>query len=136
VEKSVTLVGETVDGSVAKGCLQVCILSPLLWGQVVDELIKELGENCCYTLSYADDIAILISGKFLDTMSEHLQEALNIVQHWCDRTQLSTSSHKIVLNHLPGKETSHITADYGCHIPWTYYGQGIGIEGIAEKCDK
>jgi hypothetical protein len=33
------LAGETLEGSVARGCLQRGILSPLLWSLVVDELI-------------------------------------------------------------------------------------------------
>jgi len=38
-------------------------LLPLLWSLVVNELIG-LNENGHYTLGYADDIAILIRGKF------------------------------------------------------------------------
>jgi hypothetical protein len=49
------------------------------------------------TLGYADDIAILISGKFPNTVSEHLQEALSKVQQWCDRTQLSINPQKMVI---------------------------------------
>jgi hypothetical protein len=33
-----------------------------------------------YTIRYADDIAILISGKFPQTVSEVLQTALGIIQ--------------------------------------------------------
>jgi hypothetical protein len=48
---------------VARGYLQGGVLSPLLWSLVVDELIG-LSGNGYYTLGYADDIAILICGKF------------------------------------------------------------------------
>jgi hypothetical protein len=80
-------------GSVARGCPQGGVLSPLLWSLVVKELIGGLNGNGYYTLGYADDIAILIHGKFLNTVSELLQEALSMVQQWCDRTHLSI--HKI-----------------------------------------
>jgi hypothetical protein len=83
---SSTLAGETLEGSVAKGCLQRGVPSPLLWSLVVDKIIRGLSENGCYTLEYADDIAILISGKFLNTVSELLQEAFYVVQQWCNRT--------------------------------------------------
>jgi len=63
----------------------------------VDELIRGLSENGCYTLGYADDIAILIFGTFLHTNSELLQEALSVVQHWCNRTQLSINLQKMVI---------------------------------------
>ena len=59
------LAGETLEGFVSKGCLQRgMLLSPLLWSLFVDKLIRILNENRCYTLGYADDIAILVSGKF------------------------------------------------------------------------
>jgi hypothetical protein len=64
-----TLTGETLEGSVARGCPQAGILSPLLWSLVVDELVEGLDENGYNTLGYADDIAILVSGKFPYTAS-------------------------------------------------------------------
>jgi hypothetical protein len=84
-----TLAGETLEGSVARGCPQGDILLPLLWSLVVDELIEGLNGNGYYTLGYAEHIAILICRKFPNTVSELLQEALRMVQQWCDRTQLS-----------------------------------------------
>jgi hypothetical protein len=42
--------------------------------------IGGLNGNGCYTMGYALDIAILIRGKFLNTVSELLQEALSMVQ--------------------------------------------------------
>jgi hypothetical protein len=65
-----TLAGETLEGSVAKGCLQGGILSPLLWSLVLDELIGGCNKNGCSTLGYADDIAILISRKYFQTPSQ------------------------------------------------------------------
>jgi hypothetical protein len=63
----------------------------------VDEHIGGLNANGYNTLGYADDIAILICGKFPNTVSEPLQEALSMVQQWCDRTQLSINPQKIVI---------------------------------------
>ena len=63
----------------------------------MDELIGGLNENECYILGYADDIAIFICGKFLNTVSELLQEALTMVQQWCDRIQLSINPQKMVI---------------------------------------
>ena len=69
---------------VSSGAVPRAVLSFLLWSLVVDEIIR--GENGCYTLGYADDIAILISRKFPNTIPELLQEALGAVQQWGDRT--------------------------------------------------
>jgi hypothetical protein len=52
---------------------------PLLWSLVVDELVGGLNGIGYYTLGYADDIAILIHGKFPNTVSELQQEALSKV---------------------------------------------------------
>jgi hypothetical protein len=72
------------------------MLSSLL-SQVVDELLGELNEGGYYAIGYADDIAILINGKFPQTFSEVLQTALALVQQWCDRTGLSINSSKTVV---------------------------------------
>jgi hypothetical protein len=92
-----TLAAETLEGSVARGCPQGGILSPLLWSLVVDKLVEGLKENGYNTLGYADDIAILDSGKFPYTVSELLQEALSMVQQWCEGTQLSINPQKMVV---------------------------------------
>jgi hypothetical protein len=63
----------------------------------VDELVEGLNENGYNTLGYADDIAILVSGKFPSTVSELLQEVLSIVQQWRERIQLSINPQKMVI---------------------------------------
>jgi hypothetical protein len=63
-----TLAGETLEESVARGCLQERFLAPLLWSLDVDKLIRGLKESGSYTLGYTDDIAILISRKFPNTV--------------------------------------------------------------------
>jgi hypothetical protein len=92
-----TLAGETLERSVARGCPQGGILSPLLWSLVLDELVEGLNENGYNTLGYADDIAILVIRKFPYTVSELLQEALSMFQQWCERTQLSINPQKMVV---------------------------------------
>jgi hypothetical protein len=102
-------------------------------------------QNGCYTLGYADDIDTIIHGKFLNTTSELLQDALSKVPQWCDRTQLSTNPQKMVT--LPPTQKIfmeaeginplwiHTATDYQGHIPWAYSGQGTDMEDTAEKFD-
>jgi hypothetical protein len=71
---------ETPEVSETNGCLQGVVLSPLLWSLVMDKLIGELNEGGYYAIGYADDIAILINGKFPQTVSEVLETALGLVQ--------------------------------------------------------
>jgi hypothetical protein len=92
-----TLSGETLEASAVRGCPQGGVLSPLMWSLVVDELLWELNHRGYYTVGYADDIAILINGKFPQTVSEVLQTALHTVQQWCERTKLSINPNKTVV---------------------------------------
>jgi hypothetical protein len=89
----------------------------------VDELAGGLDGNGYYTLGYADDIAILIRRKFPNTVSELLQEALSMVQQWCDRTQPSMNPQKMVIYTIHPEERfkgpkrtntlrTHFAADY------------------------
>jgi hypothetical protein len=80
-----TLSGETHKVSVARGCPQGGVLSLLMWSLVVDDFIWCLKSDGYYTVGYADDIAILINGKFSHTVSEILQTALYIFQQWCKK---------------------------------------------------
>jgi hypothetical protein len=73
-----TLSGEILKA--ARGCPQGGVLSPLLWSLVVYDFLWGLNSNGCYTVGYADDIAIRINGKFPHTVSEVLQTALCTVQ--------------------------------------------------------
>jgi hypothetical protein len=62
-----TLSWEILEVAVTRGCTRGGVPSPLMWSLVVNELIVELSENGYYAIDYADDIAILINGKFLQS---------------------------------------------------------------------
>jgi hypothetical protein len=94
---SATLLGETLGATTARGCPQGSVLSPLLWSLVMDDLLWGLNNNGYYTVRYADVIAVLINGKFPQTVSEVLQTALCAVQQWCERTKLSVNPNKTVV---------------------------------------
>jgi hypothetical protein len=73
-----TLSGETLGAPAVRGCPQGgWVLSPLMWSLVVDDLLWELNHRGYYTVGHANDIAILIYGKFPQTVSEVLQTALH-----------------------------------------------------------
>jgi Reverse transcriptase (RNA-dependent DNA polymerase) len=54
------------------------VLSPLLWNMVVDQLLHRLNEAHLWAQDFADDVVILISGQFLNTVCELMQTAMNI----------------------------------------------------------
>jgi hypothetical protein len=84
---SATLSGETLGAAAARRCPQGGVLSPLLRSLVVDDLLWGLNSN--YTVGYADNIAILINGKFPQTVSDIVQTTMCTVQQWCERTKLN-----------------------------------------------
>jgi hypothetical protein len=94
---SATLSGETLGATAARGCRLGGVLSPLLWSLVVDDLLWGLDSNGYYTVGYADDIAILINGKFPQTVSEVLQTAICTAQQWYDGTKLSINPNEMVV---------------------------------------
>jgi hypothetical protein len=93
------------EATAAGGCPQEGVLSPLLWSLVVDDLLWGLNSNNYYAIRYADDIAVLINKKSLQTVSEVLQTALCTVQQWCERTKLSINPNKTVVIPFTRKRT-------------------------------
>ncbi|XP_059062726.1 uncharacterized protein LOC131855467 [Achroia grisella] len=64
---------------------------------VVNELIEELNDNDLYTVGYADDIAILITGNFEGTLCDRMREAFRLVERWCKNHELSVNPSKTEL---------------------------------------
>ncbi|KAG8298967.1 hypothetical protein J6590_002935 [Homalodisca vitripennis] len=58
------------------------VLSLLLWNLGVDELLVSSSNSGLFTPGYADDIEIIMSGKFNTTIKELTNAALNIVGNW------------------------------------------------------
>jgi hypothetical protein len=86
--------GATMHMNVRHGCPQWGVLSPLLWNMVADSLLNQLGNCNCFVQGFADDIVILINGKFLSTMCDLMQNALNCVQNCCGEIGLNVNADK------------------------------------------
>lgn len=80
-----------------KGCPQGSVLSPLLWLMVVDELITMLTDQGLVVQGYADDLVILICGRFINTLCSRMQEVMGQVEDWCTSTELSVNPDKTQL---------------------------------------
>jgi len=82
---------------VGQGCPQGGVLSPTLWNLIVDSLLVELNGLDYYCQFYADDGAVLIVGKFLNTVCDRMQEAIGLVEEWCVNNVLTVSAEKLEL---------------------------------------
>ena len=69
----------------------------MLWLLVVDEILLKLERKGVTVIAYADDIAILVTGKFLDTLSELIESALSTVKRWTEGTGLGVNADKTEL---------------------------------------
>jgi hypothetical protein len=59
------------------GCAQGGVLSPLLWNMVVDGLLRRIYNAHYQTQGYADDVVLLQKSKFVSTLCDRMQSALN-----------------------------------------------------------
>src|SRR5690606_12346067 len=78
----------------AKGCSQGGVLSPLSWSLVVNDLLEKQNTGGYHTQAYADDIVVLISGKFLETITNLSNSALKIINQLCLDRKLGISASK------------------------------------------
>jgi hypothetical protein len=92
-----SLMGSSLTARVAGGCPQGGVLSPLLWNLVVDRLLTATDDLGFNTFGYADDIVIIVKGKFPHTVREIMQEALNVVVNWAVKEGLNISPHKTAI---------------------------------------
>lgn len=104
-KRVVRLAEEQQLALIARGCPQGGVLSPLLWNLVINDLITKLNANQFYTIGYADDLAILISGKVTGTICNLTQQALRIVERWCREFDLSVNPTKTELVMFTQKRT-------------------------------
>lgn len=77
--------GSCVTVKATRECPQGGVLSPLLWSLVVDELLDSLERRGFEVVGYADDVVIIVRGKFEDVIFERMQLALDHTFSWCQR---------------------------------------------------
>jgi hypothetical protein len=80
-----------------RGCPQGGVLSPVLWNLVVDRLLTVTNDLGFSTFSYADDIVIIVQGKFAKTVRELMESALNMIAEWAVKEGLNIGPHKTAI---------------------------------------
>ena len=87
---------ETMQVARVRGCPQGGNLLPLLWNLTKDKFLRDLNKaGYYYSIGFADDIAIIIRGKFPRPVSEVLQNVLKRLENWCNRTRFSLNPNKM-----------------------------------------
>lgn len=96
-EVSAELGVSSITIKTTKGCPQGGVLSPLLWSLVVDDILNKLTEQGFEVIGFADDVAIIVRGKFEHTITDLMQSALNCISRWCQNEGLNINPSKTVL---------------------------------------
>lgn len=92
-----TLFQDELIARTTRGCPQGGVLSPLLWALVVDELLDLLTKAGFEVQGYADDLVIVIRGKYGAVISDRVQLALDMVTSWCFKEGLSVNPLKTAI---------------------------------------
>jgi hypothetical protein len=64
---------------------------------VIDDLLDTLTQAGYEVQGYADDLVIIVRGKFDNILSENTQIALSEVHKWCLREGLSVNPSKTII---------------------------------------
>ncbi len=102
-----SLLNETRSVCTVRGCPQGGVLSPLLWNLVVDDLLRLITETGIHIQGYADDIVLIVQGKFIDTVVDVMNNSLRDVSTWCNKVGLKVNPAKTVV--LPFTRKRNLT---------------------------
>lgn len=92
-----TLGNSEIRRSVHRGTPQGGVLSPLLWILAMNKLLLNLEERRIHVVAYADDVAVVLRGKFPDTLSDLMQGVLNDIYLWAKSCGLGLNANKTEL---------------------------------------
>lgn len=87
----------SVSVRTTRGTPQGGVLSPLLWLLVVNEILGKFKARGTKVVAYADDVAILIPGKYLSTISELMESAIAEISEWAKQNGLGVNPAKTEL---------------------------------------
>ena len=82
---------------VSKGCPQGGVLPPLLYILVKDSLLTKLNNLGYNSLSFADDLFVLLSGLFVNTLCSLMESAFKIIEEWCSEHEQKANPDKTKL---------------------------------------
>lgn len=82
---------------VNRGTPQGGVLSPLLWLLVVNDVLQDFDSRSTKVVAYADDVVIMVSGLFPQTLCEIMERELNVLKRWATSCGLNVNPSKTEL---------------------------------------
>ena len=124
--------GSTTERRVVeRGCPQGGVLSPLLWNLVIMELQLELKNlSALYNQAYADDVALLNVGIDFGTVKDLSQRAIDTVDTWCKKRDLSIHPDKIEVVLFKARQKSVTTKPLKLHGKEISYKKSVRFLGV------
>ena len=92
--------GHTISRFLTKGTPQGGILSPLMWNVCFDPLLQKFQDGMVRCIGFADDGALITSGKNLAVMHSRMQKAVLAAEDWGRDNELRFSTSKTVAVHF------------------------------------
>jgi len=83
--------------NVSRGTPQGGVLSPLLWVIMVNKLLSLQEEAGTKVVAYADEVVILLQGKFPQTLCNLMEGVLSTLSRWTAVCRLGVSPEKTEL---------------------------------------
>ena len=69
-------------------------MSPMIWNIIADTLLTQFKGTPIKVIGYADDVLLMISGKYSQTMTTLMQKALKKVTYWGELNGLTCNPTK------------------------------------------
>ena len=73
------------------------MIFPLLWLIFINTILCELDDKGVKVVAYADDVVIMVSGLFLNVISDIMSTALNTLSNWAKECGLGVNLGKTEL---------------------------------------
>ena len=127
---SASLGNSELSRSVRRGTPQGGVISPLLWLLVIDSVLVELDKRGVKVVAYADDVVILVSGMFLDIISDIMTNALNSLSVWPTHSGIGVNPSKTELVLFTRKTkipAFRLPRLQGCELPLSDRAKYLGI---------
>lgn len=90
---------------VSGGVPQGSVLGPLLWNIMYNGILRLILPLGTRLVAFADDVALIVVGKYIDDISNMFEDAMDIIEEWMSRVGLTLAAQKTEAVLVTGRKT-------------------------------